>query len=322
VIIDEAHSLGKFPKPSQRTLELIKIIKGQYIIFLSGTPSPESFSQLYHQFFITENSPFAKYSDFYKWAKDFVIVKKKFIYNREMNDYSNAIESEIDKHTKHLFINFTQKEAGFENRITEKILYVEMDAKIKKCVDILLRDKILEGKTGTVTADTAVKLQNKIHQLCSGTVKDDANVIHIISKSKALLIKEYFAGKRIVIFYKFIGEMEVLKEVFSDEWTNVPENFQSGLKRVYLGQFVSSREGIRLDEADCIIFYNIDFSFLSYEQARNRITSKERTKEAVLYWIFTIGGIEEKIYKVVVNKKSYTNYYFQKDYGIKNTSKN
>lgn len=78
---------------------------------------------------------------------------------------------------------------------------------------------------------------------------------------------------------------------------------------------MSSREGIRLDTADAILFYGIDFSYLSYEQSKNRIISKERTKEAVLYWIFCEGGIEEKILKAVRNKENYTSSYFNRDYG-------
>lgn len=45
--------------------------------------------------------------------------------------------------------------------------------------------------------------------------------------------------------------------------------------------------------------------------------SKERSKEALLYWIFAKGGIEEKIYQRVINKQDYTLSYFRKDYGIK-----
>ena len=50
VIIDEAHSIGAFPKPTNRTKNLKEICTNTPIIYLSGTPSPESFSQLYHQF--------------------------------------------------------------------------------------------------------------------------------------------------------------------------------------------------------------------------------------------------------------------------------
>ena len=121
-------------------------------------------------------------------------------------------------------------------------------------------------------------------------------------------------GSKIAIYYKFKAEFEALKITFP-EFTESPEEFQRSSDKTFLGQFVSAREGIRLDTADAIVFYNIDFSYLSYAQAQNRIVSKERTKEAVLWWVFTIGGIEKKIYDVVCKKKDYTIYYFKRDYG-------
>lgn len=44
VIIDEAHSLGAYPKPSKRTQQMKSICEGLPVLYLSGTPSPESYS--------------------------------------------------------------------------------------------------------------------------------------------------------------------------------------------------------------------------------------------------------------------------------------
>lgn len=322
IIIDEAHSLGAFPKPSKRAKKLKVICKNKPIIYLSGTPAPESHSQLYHQFYVSSFSPFAQYSNFYKWAADFVDVKKKKINGFDINDYHNAKPDMINKHTNHFFLAKTQLDAGFDVAIEEVILNVPLDDLQKTIISRLLSDKVVTGKSGEVIlADTPVKLQSKIHQVCSGTVKAESGQILTISTTKAQYIKEYFKGLKIALFYKFIGEFEVLKNTFED-WTNDPEYFQKN-GGTYLGQFVSSREGVRLDTADAIVFYNIDFSYLSYEQAKNRIISKEREKKAVLYWIFSNDklSIEPKIHKAVLNKTDYTNYFFKKEYGIKGSKK-
>jgi hypothetical protein len=49
-IIDEAHSCGQYPKPSIRTKDLKERINGAPCILLSGTPTPESFSQIFNRF--------------------------------------------------------------------------------------------------------------------------------------------------------------------------------------------------------------------------------------------------------------------------------
>lgn len=317
IVCDEAHSLGAFPKPAKRVKDLLKITRWLPIIYLSATPTPESYSQLYHQFYISSFSPFKAYRNFYKWAYEFVDKKIKYLYNREINDYSHAKIDKIEEVTKHLFFTQTQVDSGIEQTITEKVLYAPMNSGQRLIIDKLIKDRVYIGQTGAaVLADTAVKMQSKVHQLCSGTVIDEDGNSHIICSNKAVKIAETFVGQKIAIFYKFQAEFELLKKVFVN-WTTSPEEFQSHHDRTFLGQFQSSREGIRLDTADAIVFYNIDFSFLSYEQSKNRIVSTERTKSAVLYWVFSEGGIEEKIYRVVCKKKDYTLYYFKRDYHVR-----
>jgi hypothetical protein len=64
-----------------------------------------------------------------------------------------------------------------------------------------------------------------------------------------------------------------------------------------------------------MVMYNIAFSATSYYQARARIQTRDRTKAAKLYWIFSDHGIEDKVYGVVKKKKNFTSYYFKKEYG-------
>jgi hypothetical protein len=53
---------------------------------------------------------------------------------------------------------------------------------------------------------------------------------------------------------------------------------------------------------------------VSYFQARARLQTKDRTKSAKVYWLFSRGGIEEKIYRAVMKKKDYTLAHFKRDY--------
>jgi hypothetical protein len=62
------------------------------------------------------------------------------------------------------------------------------------------------------------------------------------------------------------------------------------------------------------VFFNIDFSAVSYWQSRARIQTKDRNSEAKIYWIFAENGIEDKIYKAVMDKKDYTLEHFKKDF--------
>ena len=317
MIVDEAHSLGAFPKPSLRTKELKKIFDKHdpMVIFLSGTPTPESYSQVYHQFWILgSRSPFSGYQNFYKWAKDYVIVTQRKINGFMINQYDNAIESKVKEAVTPFTISFTQQEAGFESSIEEEIIYCEKSPIIDKMCDLLNKNRVIEGNTGKVLlADTGAKLMQKIHQLYSGTAIFEDGESMVICHNKAQLIKSKFAGKKIGIFYKFKAEYNALVDVFGKEnlTTDVHE-FDNSDKSIAL-QIVSGREGVSLRNAEYLIFYNIDFSATSYWQARDRMTTKDRAYNKV-YWVFYPGGIEEKIYKLVNEKKSYTTSHFKKDF--------
>lgn len=317
VIIDEAHTIGQFPLPAERTKHLRDICKELPIIYLSGTPTPESYSQLYHQLWISSYSPFAEWTNFYKWTKaGFVIPQKRFVFNREITDYSHAVKSLIDDYTKHLFISYTQKEAGFTEEVQEQVIYLRLPRKVYTLADKLIKDRVYIGTNGEeVVADTEVKLMQKLQQVYSGTViTEDGNAI-VFDKSKAEFIKEHFRGRKIAIFYKFKAEYIALVATFGyDRLTESPEEFAVCDDKTFISQIQSGREGINLATAEALVMYNIDFSAVSYLQARARIQSKDRDTPAMLYWIFAEDGIEKRIYEVVKNKMDYTLSYFKKEY--------
>ena len=310
IIVDESHSLGAYPKPSQRTKKVKEIVGTKRVILLTGTLTPESYSQIYNQFWISEFSPFVE-KTFYKWAHNYVNVTKKKINGYDVNNYSDAKENLIRQKTSKYILTYTQEKAGFTTKVNEHILYVKMKPTTYQLADKLKKDLVFEGKNGgVILADTGVKLLQKVHQIYSGTVKLEDGTGVILDTSKADFIKEKFKGKKIGIFYKFKQELKLLQQVFGDNITTELNEFDTTSKNMAL-QIISKREGISLKNADYLIFLNIDYSATSYFQAKDRMTTKERLQNDV-YWIFSKGGIEDHIYKQVVNKKNFTLDHFKR----------
>jgi hypothetical protein len=312
LVLDEAHGLGAFPKPSKRAKDVRDFIKkyDPAVCLLSGTPTPESYSQLYHQVYGIPSNPFNHFKNFYAFAKDYIKVTRKKINSLYINDYSGGKPS-ILRTMQPYTISYTQKEAGFIVETTENILEVEMMSQTYNYIKILKRNRVVEGIQEVILGDTPVKLMSKVHQMCSGTVKFESGNSMILDSTKAHFIQDYFEGKKIAIFYKFRAEYKALKEVFSGSLTTELEEFNSTDKNIAL-QIVSGREGISLSNAECLVYYNIDFSATSYWQSRDRMTTKERLKNNV-YWVFAKNGIEKDIYKTVIKKKDYTVNHFKKD---------
>lgn len=314
LVLDEAHTLGAYPKPSKRTKLVKELIKKNdpYVIIMSGTPTPESFSQMYHQVYGCPLNPFKEYKTFYKFAREYVNVTQRIINSFHINNYDDGKPGILEE-MKPYMISYTQKEAGFKSEIKEHVLKVEMSELTYDWVKKMREDKLIEGKKTdeVILGDTEVKKMSKIHQLFSGTVKMESGKSMVTDLSKAKFIRTEFKNKKIGIFYKFKAEYDALKQVYGDDLTTELIEFNDTNKSIAL-QIVSGREGISLKEADCLVYYNIDFSALSYWQSRDRMTTKD-SKVSDVYWIFAERGIETKIYKAVTKKKDYTLRHFKKD---------
>lgn len=312
IVVDEAHSLGAIPKPSGRqkkVAQVVKKCKGAKVVLMSGTPSPENYSQLYHQVNYIKGNPFQRHSSFYKFAKEFVNVKQKKIGSLMVNDYTDGKKTILQALQPYM-ISYTQAQAGYKSQVKEHFLTCKLSKTTKGLINLIKKDRVIEGREEVVLADTPVKLLSKVHQLSGGTIKFESGNSKVIDHSKAQFIKEQFKGKKIGIFYKFKAELKALKDIFGDELCTELETFNNTAKNIAL-QIVSGREGISLKQADCLVMYNIDFSATSYWQSRDRLTTKDRLINNV-YWIFSDAGIEQDIYKAVSNKKDYTLAHFKR----------
>jgi hypothetical protein len=289
------------------------VVKNTPVIYLSGTPTPESFSQIYHQLYISNHSPYRNYTNFYKWAHDYVNIKQERRGIYIVNNYGEANEQRIKKDLEPILLTYTQEEAGFHCPVNEHFLEVE-DFLTAQYLLKMIKERVVLFAAGNCVGDTPAGLMNKLHQLsgCSAICENDnKRTTQIISYSKIEFIYEYFKGKRIAIFYKFQGEREIILSKYPNS-TESPEDFQQGKSDTFISQVLSGREGIALCSADAMVFYNIDYSATSYHQSKARLQDLNRTTPAEVYWVFIKGGIEKKVYKAVSAKMGFTYSYFKR----------
>ena len=322
VVIDEVHGYASYPKQSKYHKDIKNRFGNLAMILISGTPTPESYSQYYHLFTLSNNNPFKEFTNFYKWAAQYVDIVQKNLGYGIVNDYSDARKIDFWHLIRHSILTFTQSQAGFTTSVNEMQLFVKMQPITYNIINKLVKDNVVTSSTTgkSIIADTGVKLQQKVHQLSSGTIKFDDGSIQIIDNSKAEFIKKNFEDYKIAIFYNFIAELQMLKETIGDKLTTDLNEFNTTDKWIAL-QVVSGREGISLKAADHLVFFNIAFSAVSYFQAKDRLTTMDR-KENTIFWIFSENGIEEKIYKSVQLKKDYTLSTFKSQYDVRTTHSN
>lgn len=336
-IADEAHKLGAFPKPSQRARKLKAKVGSKPLILMSGTPSPESHCQLYHQFDVSEHSPF-KFKNFYRFADEYVVVQEKRVgTGQTVKDYSNklppkpkygkklaewqVLKSQIEEmnarilqKTTPYMVPLSRTDAGFKHpKVYERFATIALDPRLKKTIDRLNKDGICKFSDGSViVADTPAKKMQKAHQLSSGTIKIGLDRRVLVS-DKAKFIADNYSDKKCAILYKFIAEGNLLRDLFPN-WTDNDVEFTNDRDKVFIAQVQSAAEGVDLSAADILIFYNIDFSASTYWQSRDRMLHYDRTKPPEVLWLFTDNGIERDVYDAVADKKDYTTIFYRQKY--------
>lgn len=299
VIIDEAHSnLSAYPKVGAIWKKVYTLTKGKPIIFLSATPSAQTYAQLYHQMKLSSWSPWIKYKNFYEWHRDYGIPKSIFAAGRQIQQYNEVKVDKVEDDVKHLFISYTRQELGFEHEPNDVVHYVEMSEYVKRLYNELNKDSII--KSLDYVADTPMKLLQGLYQLEGGSLKiDETKSINLDNTEKIDYIKKLFGDTNdLVIFYHFKQEEIKLKNQF---------------KNAKILQATSFAEGVDLSMFKTLVVYSMDFSTARYSQRRARQANMKRAEPIDVHYLLVKGGISEQVYNTVaVNKTNFIDRYFDR----------
>lgn len=312
VIVDESHRFGALPKASGSQQALKKLAEGKRVLLMSGTPTPENYSMLYHQFAISEHSPWKEYKNFYAWARaGYVATEEKMINGYHTIDYSNGVHDKIMADVNPLMVTLTQQEAGFSVEVNDQELFALMSKETATAIRKMKRESVCyitdaEGVQHEIVAQSAADRLGKIHQMAGGTIKLSETETLIFDRSKAKFLYDHFFLHHVAIFYVYKAERDLLVDTFGDYITEDAEEFQREPLKIFIGQIRSVREGLRLDTAECSIFYSTEYSYVSWAQGLQRIASKERTEPATVYVLTSQCKIEAMILQCVREKENFT----------------
>lgn len=312
VIVDECHRYGAIPKPSGAQQAIKKLAEGKRVLLMSGTPTPENYSMLYHQFAISEHSPWKEYKNFYAWARaGYVTTEEKMINGYHTIDYSNGVRDRIMADVNPLMVTLTQQEAGFSVEVNDHELFTLMSKDTASAIRKMKRESVCyitdaAGVQHEIVAQSAADRLNKIHQMAGGTIKVSDTETIIFDRSKAKYLHDHFFLHHVAIFYVYKAERDLLIETFGDFITEDAEEFQREPLKIFIGQIRSVREGLRLDTAECSIFYSTEYSYVSWAQGLQRIASKERKDPATVYVLTSQCKIEAMILQCVRQKEDFT----------------
>ena len=310
IILDESHSIGSYPKPSERAKQIKEISKNKSIVYLSATPSAETFSQIYHQLWISDFNPFEETS-FYKWYKNYGLPDQIFIRGIWLMQYKKAIENKIINKIGHLIVTMTKEKANFDVIVDEKIHQVETSKDYLGALNYFYNHRVINIYDYEVIAETSASALNKLHQLNGGTIKLNEKKSLIVSDHKVNYIQTHLANdNKIVILCNYIKERELLLNRLVNS-TDEVNKFKNENYKYFIGHIKTFSEGVDFSYADTMIIYSLNFSATTYLQSRERLANKQRTKPITVHYLFTKDGIDEHIYKAVSNKMNFTSTYYR-----------
>ena len=300
VIIDEAHSnLGAYPKVGKIWKEVFKFTKGKPIIYLSATPSAQTYAQLYHQFKLSSWTPWIKYPSFYSWHKDYGIEHIIYLGGRQIKQYNEVKSEKVMKDVEHLFVSYTRTELGFEHEPNDILHYIDLSSEIKEYYNSLLKDRVATIAGTEVIADTVMALRTKLHQIEGATLKQEDKNIFLSKIDKIdYILKTWGDSDNLVIFYQYQNELSLLKQTF---------------KSATILQGTSFAEGVDLSMYETCVVYSMDFSTAKYTQRRARQCNMKRDTPIDFHFLLVKGAISEQVYQTVaVNRTNFVDSYFNK----------
>lgn len=300
IILDEAHyGLKKCPRPSETWLVVKPLTKDKPIIYLSATPTSQSFAELFHQLHLSSFSPWRHYKNFYRWFDVYGILTQLKLNGRMVNKYVKTKDDLVQKDIKHLFITKTRSELGFKYEPEDVLHFVELDEKTKQLYRDFENDSFIVLNDVEIVGDTPTKVITKLHQLEGGTIKEDKISFNLDNDEKIRYIESVFGDSEdLVIFYNYKQEELKLKERF---------------KKARVLQSTAFAEGVDLSMYTHLVVYSMNFSTSQYTQRRARQANVNRDKPIKVNFLVVKGAVSHQVYKTVaLNKKKFIDTCYEK----------
>jgi len=302
IIIDEAHSyISGYPKPGTIWKEMKKICVGKPLIYLSATPYAQGPQLLFHQFKLSNWSPFP-HKNFYDFFREFGIPNMVRTSYGLQETYSKVNDLVLEK-CSHLFLTHTREELEFEHEPEDIIHFFELSDTTKKLYNDCLNNEMLrfkrDGKLVESPLDSNIKLRTTLHMLEGGVAKvGDKYYVLSMQEKIDCIVKEFGDSSNTVIMYQYIAEGDKLRAFFQN---------------VTLLQGTSFAEGIDLSMFDNLIIYSQDFSTARHSQRRARQANKNRSTPIKVHFYLVKDAISEQVYKTVsINKTNFIDKLFKR----------
>lgn len=324
IICDESQRIKSVSAEQSKALHRLAKF-APYRLILSGTPVCNTPLDFFSQYKFLDPTIFGPYVGPFRarYAVEVSIDTKIGHAYRKVVGYRNLDELKQKAHS--IAFRCTKAECLDLPDQIDQTLYCEFETKASVIYNSLLKESVAElDDDRELTAANVLSKLLRLAQLAGGYLNIDGEVTRV-SESKMKLLDETLddllaAGKKIVIFARFIPELTAIRALLEKKEINyryiagevkledrgpVVEEFQKDPEvKVFLAQIQCAGLGITLTAADTAIFYSLDFSFANYDQCRARIHRIGQKNHCTYIHLVTKGTVDQKVLKALQDKRN------------------
>ena len=305
LLLDESSMIQN--DKAKRTKAILKL-KAKNVILLSGTPVGGKYENLYSQlkllgWNITKKQFWNNYINFelvqYGGPMSPMLPKIK--------GYKNI--DELKMMLKIYGADFLKSEEVFD--LPEQnfnIVKVQVSKEYKE----FKKEKYISIKDKEFIGDTPLKTMLYARMMCSTYNK---------YKLDAFLDLIESTDDRLIVFYNFTDELEVLKDAIGKRAYSVVNgserdlsNYENVDNSITFIQYQAGAMGLNLQKANKIIYYSLPLSSELYEQSKKRIHRIGQNRPCFYYLLLAENSIEERIKTTLDKRNDYTQELFMKDF--------
>ena len=306
VVVDESSSFKN--NSSQRFKALKKVVpETDYMIALTGTPSPNGLLDLWSQVFLLDLGV--------ALGRTMTDYKRRF-FEADYMGYKFTPKSGSAEKIHDLIRPFTLSMSAEDyldvpDRIDSSIV-VDLPVKILTQYKEFERDLILEVQEKELEAQSAAVLANKLLQWCNGATYTDEYKNWITlhdEKLKALAeLVEENSGENILVAYNYKTDLVRLQKQFPnaavlDKQQSTIDRWNNGEISMLLAHPASAGHGLNLQKGgSMLVWFGLTWSLELYQQFNGRLHRQGQTKPVRVVHIVARDCIDERVIDVLGDK--------------------
>lgn len=298
-------TLRQFTKYKINKFVALSLMKCEYMVLLTGTPSPNGLMDLYSQIYcLDKGERLGKTLTYYR---ETYFTKDKYGFGYECID-SEGIYDKI----KDITVSMRAEDYIELPKKINLITNIEL-SEHKKEYDDLAKEFVLKVSSGNIVAANAGVLTNKLLQFCNGAIYDefgDYNIIHDLKLDALEEILEGNSNENIIVAYNYKSDLERLKHRFKHGVTmskdsREVETWNQGDIKLLLCHPASSGKGLNLQHGGhIIVWFGLTWNLEDYLQFNARLYRQGQIKPVIINHIVAKDCIDETVLERLGSKNS------------------